>query len=329
MDKSVINSKALRRLLGLSIVIFPLSISSPALPFGAVEFAGQNGEHERITRIALSRAGFGKDTMDDLAGKRNSLGAVGAPDSPERGLMDKANAHCDGADHLPVNGYPQSANKAYSQLLKCRSFAFRHLAIAVKSAGRLADKNGRVNTCEIASFVPCSFNGKSGRAKCEVLDALGISFHASQDFYAHSNWIDIPADGEIRPENPPGLRNTGRAPWMDPRKNLGPVVGLITGCFEGKPERLLCKYDGDKDRVRHKALNKDHGPIDPNSQRVGSGTTPRGEINQNFQRAVAAAISDTRDKWNYFRQRVLSKYGKVRGKNIICAVLNDDEDHCR
>ena len=321
--------QALRPTLLLPMALISFSISSPALPFGAVEFAGQNGEHERITRIALSRAGFGKDTMDDLAGKKNSLGAVGAPDSPERGLMDKAKAHCDGGDHLPINGYPQSAKQAHRQLLKCRNFAFRHLELAIKSAGRLADKNGRVNTREISSFIPCSFNGKSGRAKCEVLDALGIAFHASQDFYAHSNWVDIPANGELGPKNPPGMGNTKRAPWMDPRKNMGLVSGLITGCFEGKPERLLCKYDGNKDRVRHKALNKDHGPIDPASKRVGSGTTARGEINQNFQRAVAAAISDTRDKWNYFRHSVLSKYGKTRGNTIICAVLNDDEDHCK
>ena len=169
------------------------------MPFGAVEFAGQNGEHERITRIALSGAGSGKETLDVLAGKRVWLGAVGAPDSPERGLMDKAYAHCDGADHLPVKGYPQTAKKAYSQLLKCRKFAFQLLAKAIESSGHLADQNDRVNTREIASFVPCAFNGKSGRAKCEVLDALGIAFHASQDFYSHSDWVDIPAKGEMGP----------------------------------------------------------------------------------------------------------------------------------
>lgn len=116
---------------------------------------------------------------------------------------------------------------------------------------------------------------------------------------------------------------------MDPRKSLGPVAGLITGCSEGKPERLLCMYNSNEDRVRHKALNKDHGPTDPASQRVVAGTTPRGKINQNFQRAVDAAISDARDNWLYFQQRVKSKYGKVCGKTIICAMLNDDEDHCK
>jgi hypothetical protein len=74
-------------------------------------------------------------------------------------------------------------------------------------------------------------------------------------------------------------------------------------------------------------LNKDKGPIGPNGA-AGPGTTPRGEINGNFERAVAAAIEDTRDKWAYFQERVLAAYGEDAGARIICVVRSDTPAAC-
>ncbi|MCB1451986.1 MAG: hypothetical protein KDJ67_18030 [Nitratireductor sp.] len=316
---------ALTTIIALTIVIMP----SLALAFGTLSVAGQNREHEFITRLALQNAGLGPETMDEIAGKDGRFGAVGAPDSPDRGLLTKPYAHCDGADHLDIPGYPQTADQAYAILASCRSFIMRSLSRAVEAAGRIADQSGRVDTREIPSLVPCSYNGKSGRAKCDVLAQLGLAFHASQDFYSHTNWTDRALNAPIGPLNPPGLGNSGRAPWLDPRGRAGPVPGLISGCFEGKPERANCLYADLKDRVRHRVLNKDEGTISLSSGRASRGTTIRGAANDNFSRAVDAAIADTRDKWAWFNGQVVTKYGSVRGEAILCAIRNDDENACR
>ncbi|MEZ5872019.1 MAG: hypothetical protein R3D32_09250 [Nitratireductor sp.] len=312
----------------LAVVTCLISLPNDATAFGTVSVAGQDREHEKITRIALAGFGLGPDTMDEIAGTDGKFGAVGAPDSPDRGLVTKPYAHCDGADHLDLPGYPQTAEQAYAILASCRSFIMKSLQRAVEAAGRIADANGRVDTREIPSLVPCNYNGKSGRAKCDVLAQLGLAFHASQDFYSHTNWNDTELNAPIGPLNPPGLRKNGRAPWLDPRGRAGPVPGLISGCFEGKPERANCFFGDKQDRVRHRVLNKDEGPIDIGSGRAGKGDTIRGAVNGNFARAVDAAIADTRDKWAWFEGQVIAKFGKVRGQAILCAIRNDDENVC-
>ncbi|MCB1458145.1 MAG: hypothetical protein KDJ48_02550 [Nitratireductor sp.] len=314
--------------LPLAVVTHLLSAPHHATAFGTVSVAGQDREHEKITRIALADAGFGPKTMDEIAGTEGRFGAVGAPDSPDRGLLTKPYAHCDGADHLDLPGYPQTADQAYAILASCRSFIMKSLQRAVEAAGRIADANGRVDTREIPSLVPCSYNGKSGRAKCDVLAQLGLAFHAAQDFYAHTNWNDTALNAPLGPLNPPGLQKTGRAPWLDPRKRPGPVPGLISGCFEGKPERANCFFGNGQDRVRHRVLNKDEGPINVASRRAGKGDTIRGAVHGNFARAVDAAVADTRDKWQWFQGQVVAKFGKVRGEAILCAIRNDDENVC-
>ncbi len=296
-------------------------LTTSAFAFGSVNIAGQQAEHERITRAALAGFHLGSETMDEIAGKRRSFGAVGAPDRPDRGLLSTKSAHCDGGDHLDTPGYPQSANDAAAHLAACRAGIFAHLSAAVKAAGAIADRRGNINSSEIPTFVSCTYNGKPGRAKCNVLEDLGLAFHAAQDFYAHTNWVDTPANGPIGLDNPPGLGNSGPAPWLAPGNRSAPPAGLISGCFDGIPERLHCRG-----RVHHADLNKDTGPIDPLSGRAGTGTTTRGAVNGNFARAVAAAIADTRSKWAWFEARVVATYGS--GRAIVCAIRNDSENAC-
>ncbi|MEC9343554.1 MAG: CinY protein [Pseudomonadota bacterium] len=312
-----------------ALAVFLLIPATDATAFGSIGSLGQAAEHERITRLALRGEGFGPKTLEELTGASGRMGAVGAPDSPERGLMNSSEAHCDNADHLAIAGYPQDADTARAVLEGCRRFIMRALADAVTAAGRIVEADGRVRTSEIPSFVPCTYNGQPGRAKCDVMGALGLAFHAAQDFYSHSNWVDVPANGPVGPENPPGLGRNGPAPFLDPRQRAAFVPGLITGCFQGKPERVLCRYGSDGDRVRHRVLNKDTGFIDDRSGAIGEGTSPRGAVNGNFRRAVEAAIADTRAKWRYFAASVVATYGKARGERIICAIRNDDEDACR
>ncbi|KAK3208411.1 hypothetical protein GRF29_77g616637 [Pseudopithomyces chartarum] len=89
-------------------LLVPLVLLSPALAghhFGTINLLGQNSEHERITRAALACNGpwspsgscFESLSLDQLAGKDGTFGAVGAPDVP---LPFGAEAHCDDADFL-------------------------------------------------------------------------------------------------------------------------------------------------------------------------------------------------------------------------------------
>ena len=67
--------------------------------FGTISGLGQDREHERITRRALACSGgsgaacFEPTTLDALAGKSGTWGAVGAPDNPARGLLLSSEAH--------------------------------------------------------------------------------------------------------------------------------------------------------------------------------------------------------------------------------------------
>lgn len=314
-----------RIILLLLLCLLPQNVHA----FGAVSFLGQNGEHEKVTRIALKGLGIGPGTMDELAGKQGSLAAVGAPDRPDRGLMDRHHVHCDGGDHLDVPGYPQSRAQADRKINDCREFIFEQLSEAVRIAGGIVDARGRVRTEEIPTFVSCLYDGRLGRAKCSALGALGLAFHASQDFYSHSNWVDIPAKGPISAENPPGLGQEGMAATINPRIRAPLPEGLISGCFEGKPERAFCEYGDKLNRVRHRVLNKDVGKLSVRTGKAGRGDSIRGRVNENFRRAVEAAVADTRDKWLYFEEQVISTYGQERGSKIICAMKNDDEDACK
>jgi hypothetical protein len=318
--------------LGMTAAALAL-IATSAFPFGTIHGAGQDAEHERITRHAFSCDGaaskdacFEEDTLDTLAGKDKSFGAIGIPDSSTM-ILD-AKTHCDGGDHLDVPGYPQSKADANAKLADCRAWMATKLDEAVKDAGALVDAKGEIDGDQIPTMISCVFaGGQKGRAKCNVLESFGILLHASQDFYSHTNWTDRPNSAKpVGPENPPGLGNTGPAPWLDLRKPASPVPdGLISGCF-GIPEKSSCTYDGDKLRVMHEALNKDKGKIDP---QIGKGTTERGKVNDNFKRAVEAAIADSRDKWATLREKLIATYGKARGDKMICALTRDDpEDDC-
>lgn len=302
----------------LVVAVALVSLVSSAHGFGTLNSLGQNAEHEHITRAALSE--FGPRTLDELAGDRGAYGAVGAPDNPLRGLLVSSEAHCDNGDYVQADPtaepYPQTRAEAEAALTRCREWIFQRLDDAVQAAAPLS-RPGRINTS-----LNCVFNGARGRAKCMVLENLGLAFHAAQDFYAHSNWVDRAADAPISLENPFGLGHAERAPWLDPRGGSPFPDGLISGCFQAVPEHLFCGS-----RVRHSVLNKDLGPID-NQGAAGPGGTSRGAIQDNFQRAVGASIDDTRDKWAYFQERVLTTYGEEDGARIICVVRNDDYRGC-
>jgi hypothetical protein len=101
-------------------------------------------------------------------------------------------------------------------------------------------------------------------------------------------------------------------------------AGLISGCFEAKSaisEPANCNYGKEKlPRVKHLALNKDKGTIDP---AIGAGTTERGQHHDNFRHAVEAAIADSKDKWATLKEQLVLTYGPSRGTTMICALTRD------
>jgi hypothetical protein len=307
-------------------------LAGPASSFGTVRLFGQGAEHEQITRLALScnvaaaiADCFEPGSIDNLAGRDFTFGAVGAPDDPLRGLLFASEAHCDNGDWFDVAGYPQTRDAARAELLACRSFMRAHLSAAVDAAGELIDGDGGIAGSAIPPVIGCTFLGRTGRAKCAVLDEFGLTLHAAQDFYSHSNWVDV-AD-PARPvsiANPPGLGHTGAAPWLDLRAAAPDFPeGLITGCFGGVPEAAFCNEA--PGRVKHETLDKDTGQIAP---AIGAGTTARGRIDGNFARAVEAAVADTRDKWATLEEDLIARYGAARATLMICALTHDEPDSC-
>jgi len=304
--------------------------ASTAFAFGTIKGLGQNLEHERITRRAFTCAGnvagddcFEKKTLASLAGAPGDFGAVGAPD---RGtLIVKAEAHCDGGDHFDVVGYPQTKGAAKAAIDACRAWMVKHLDAAVAAAAGLLDAKGRIRDSEIPTIVACRYTGGKGRAKCNVLENFGVLLHAAQDFYSHTNWTDAADAGATTPLNPPGLNNRGSAPYLNLRAPQAFPAGLVSGCFEAKSaisEPKYCNYGPNAaPRVKHLALNKDKGRIDP---AIGAGTTDRGKINDNFRHAVEAAVADTKDKWATLKERLVATYGADRAKKMICALTRDN-----
>ncbi|MGK5543430.1 CinY protein, partial [Streptomyces sp. URMC 127] len=92
---------------------------------------------------------------------------------------------------------------------------------------------------------------------------------------------------------------------------------LTTGCFSLVP--LGCSG-----RVHHGDLNKDNGLIDPATGAATGPGTPRGRTAGNFERAVRAAVADTRRQWAGFRAALVTRYGKERGERAACALTHDD-----
>ncbi|MEW6581283.1 MAG: vWA domain-containing protein [Actinomycetota bacterium] len=333
----------MRRLIAMIVTLAALAGAATALGFGTITkgntIHGQDAEHERITRRAVACPGPKSDgvcweavSLTQLAGTGGTFGAVGIPDVPP---ADDADYHCDDGDYLSVPGYPQSAAKAQAAIAACRRRMVQHMNDAVADAAALLDAKDRIIPAQVDLSSACSYTGQiSGRAKCNVIEAFGITLHVSQDFYSHTNWVDRPAAGAVNATNPPGLGNSVPAPYIDLRGDRPFPAGLISGCFGqgpvkypgrvlGIPEYAYCNYGfaGRLNRVKHRDLNKDKGPIDPT---IGTGRTGRGGVAGNFARAVTVAIADTSDKWATLREKLIATYGNKRGALMICAIVRDD-----
>jgi hypothetical protein len=200
--------------------------SAPSAGFGTVTIAGQNAEHERITRAALACTSatpavpcFEPESITNLAGGPGTYGGVGSPDSDE---ITDPDAHCDDGDHLASDpNYRRTQVQATQQLEDCWMHLKGRFQQAVAAADRLLDDSGRIRASEVDINGTCTYYGQvSGQAKCDVLEGLGRALHGTQDFYSHSNWADTRDMGTaVGIKNPPGLNQPGTAPFLDLRVN--------------------------------------------------------------------------------------------------------------
>ncbi len=308
-----------------------LFLCASAFAFGTVSLLGQNTEHEKITRLALECKTpeqincFEPKTLDSLAGKKGTFGAVGAPDPGP--TLFRFFAHCSGGDFLAAPDYPRSKEKAEEALTLCRTWMILNLNRAIKVSADMLNTEGQIKKSQLPTpLLPCGYaEGVDKRAKCQVLKHLGAMLHAAQDFYAHSNWVDIADKSKpLGRFNPPGLENRGVAPWLNLRVTDPPFPeGLISGC--GGIDAVTdgeggCTGRKGRLRVDHATLNKDNGDVVPGKS---IGKTPRGALNNNFRFAVDAAIADTSDKWQTMIELLITNYGQDTAKTMICALVSD------
>jgi hypothetical protein len=145
--------------------------------------------------------------------------------------------------------------------------------------------------------------------------------------------------------NPPGLGHTDLVPFLRfpiPRDQLPTETEMlegkapISGCDDSVDEiandklKWLDKIhdfgvrvDSCKDRVKHSALNKDKGLIDWQTGKTSEPGTPRGQVGDNFQRAVTGARKQVRAIWGDFVDAVNNRYGATRGGLILRALTTD------
>lgn len=284
-------------------------------------------------------------------------GAVGAPDTLDP-VPEGPEAHCDDADFIDIPGYPRTREQATQALQTCVDHIRGRFKQAWKSATDLIELDEEVTNAEGSAhlqkkgqlrirrdmvdlspfaggdcrfaFSPLHIN-TFARAKCATIEALGRALHGVQDFYAHSNWADEhDASQPIGVANPPGLGRNDTAPFLDLRahgeipRELVPR-NLSTGCFvvpDATPGRSNCEG-----RVSHHTMNKDHGVVylDGTFGEIGPGT-PRTEkaSEENFKRAVMAAVEDSRNAWKALREELRDIYGAEKGDLMICALVRDD-----
>lgn len=350
-----------------AVFIIIIVFTSNAWSFGSAKILGMNNEHSKITRAALScdsafdpltkpEPCFSPQTMSNLGGEAS--GAFPAVESPDNLALHLSGGpdwwHCDKGDFLEGGGYPQTRDNATKKLLDCRQWAQRLLGDGLVSdanyceigpartwlcsgvaarARFMLDNNSNVNVSQPGTFSlvsGCSFNGNTGRIKCEVLQQFGYALHAIQDFYSHSNYADINESWPLSWQSPPGIGSRSTPALWDMKNaqnssSLLPDSRLSTGCY---PDSGCISSS----RTAHQYINKDKSDIDYITGVVTNPRTDRGKIVYggvtNTQRAVEMAIRQTRAAWVDLQQLIIKKEGPARGAKIICAIASDDPNNC-
>jgi hypothetical protein len=145
--------------------------------------------------------------------------------------------------------------------------------------------------------------------------------------------------------NPPGLERTEVVPYLRypiPSDQLPTEAEMlagtapISGCDDSADDIANTGWkvfklvygvgmvvDSCPNRVKHSTLNKDKGLIDWKTGKTSDPGTPRGQVGDNFQRAVTGARKQVRAIWGDFVTAINSKYGSTRGGLILRAFTVD------
>jgi hypothetical protein len=103
------------------------------------------------------------------------------------------------------------------------------------------------------------------------------------------------------------------------------VASTLLGCRWSSPSG----HNGNRPqrltgRVTHAALNKDNGLVDPNTGAITGPSTPRGIVQDNFAKAVAGAVAESRRQWQDFQSEVTSRYAEEKAALMTCSLTHDD-----
>ena len=332
------------------VALVGLERPDPAAAFGSVKIAGTNQRpvHEGITRTLGCSAVdpvtdcFQGLSLDILAGRNGTWGAVGEPDDPLDGSPNPAARHCDDIDY----GYGSYHRKDEAQVEfnKCLEWYQAYMDFAVASAGKLLRPDGSIDPLQTdiinrfgSTYNACKFpdpkkgNTSDYSAKCNVLNGLGRALHNYEDIWSHSNWGDSADPSKaVGLENPNGLGNTAQPAFMAyPGPITSPIPdGFLSGCDDSIPAANDCYrlFSGDK-RTAHSMVNKDNGTVDARTCTASDPLTTRGKIVvdgvSNFQRAVTGACGAARRAWTDLRNALIAKYGAANAAAMVRAVTFD------
>ena len=329
--------------------------SNTAAAFGSVDIGllGQKAVHEPITRSISCAADnpvpncLERISIDVLAGRNGTFGAVGEPDNPLDGFPNPAARHCDNIDY----GYTsyQTVDEAQVSFDNCLDWFQSYMDFAVNSAAGLLRADGTIDPAATdlinatgGTYNACSFpdpnknNTSNDSAKCNVLNGLGRALHASEDIWSHSNWgDDIDPTQDMSLTNPIGLANTAQPPFMAyPGPRSVPIPDrFISGC-DDSVSKGDCMQQNSYDepvsgfRTGHSVLNKDNGTVSPITCAATDPLTSRGRIITgdgvtNFSRAVTGACGAARRAWSDLQNALTATYGTTAAQSMIRAISKD------
>jgi hypothetical protein len=339
-----------------AVVVVGSGFSNSAGAFGSVDSSilGQKSVHEKITRTLGCTAEQAMAnclqpiSIDILAGRGGTFGAVGEPDDPLDGFPNASARHCDNVDY----GYGsfQDVTAAQISFNNCLEWFQSYLDFSVASAAGLLKADGTIDPASTdlvntfgSTYNACSFpdpkkgNTSNDSAKCNVLNGLGRALHAYEDVWSHSNWGDLADPSKaVDLENPTGLANTDQ-PWFMAYPGVRSATipeGFLSGCDDSIPINDCSEsyYDSRgqsvwRYRTGHSVINKDNGDVQPDLCIASNPMTVRGKVVvdgiSNFSRAVTGACGAARRAWSDLQAALVAKYGSTAAASMIRAISMD------
>src|SRR4051794_22708896 len=217
-------------------------------PAGADAF--DTGPHSDITRDAMLAEGFGS-TAADVAVVNNWFVDLysNASKVPQSGHADTL-VEIVGSLIGPRENWPQAVLPAATRT---------HFDASVWDVANVGKAEAEWNRLQRGTSQLLRSIKSSGGANAEVqlLTTIGMSLHALQDFYSHSNWIEkqgvAGVDGTDWSKLGFGLTPT----WFDVPKSARDGLNVYVGASTGHKDRPHGAWNTDGNKSMVKGVNKD------------------------------------------------------------------------